>query len=1194
MKVKTKHISILFFIGVLCLVVAAPAMSVTTYYVDVTNGSDSNLGTAAGNAWKTLHHAVPLLEDGDTMNVAAGTYKVAVDGEADASLTVTQDNITIQGEAGTILDGNPGCINWGPAFNINASGVTIKNMEISGFTCDGGNSNIVVSGGSNNRIESCDISNSGAGVRFTSGSGTGNVVTGCNIHDHYTSGIMIEGGSPEILQNTIYDSVKGIYMDYGDSLTIRPKVTNNLIYNTGSGLRNMEHGIWVYSYGAVGTIAAQIFHNTIAGGLLTGIYVSQIEPDLAETIDVKFNIITNFDVGIEEIVTQSSILNFDYNAVVGNTTNYNNVIPGSNDLSYDPLFVDTAGFDFHLSPTSPLLNLIRSDAGDTVADDLDGVLRPDGIGREMGCFEIDDSKALWVHNVASGTGHNRLVLPDIDADGYDELLLYEDFEQIRVISGADGITELWSYELSAEVYRYRRGLAVVNDLDGDNIRDIIAVAGTSGNDYDQNNGDDEVYAISGAVSPPGGRVLWGGNPLNLGYGASSPVILSDIDGDAYDDIFLNTGTPELSPVLRADYGYLISGKDGSVLWNYTYNPSTPASSDSGIWDVYGKTTSPDLDGDGKDDIVVSGAGGLGGIEAWKGGSGMAANIWRSLPNEWIRDPCIVGDLTGDGVPEVAAAKFNDADLKLYVLNGANGIEVWNHPFGNTATTMQNVGDINGSGYDDIVMGSAFINGVGGSDYKVYALEGKPDAGTRVIWSYDVGENSYVKVIADADGDDIKDVAVAGQADRLVLLSGADGSVLVQESFPNGSGTVQPGEFNNVSGDDMLTSMGSGIYALSFTGILGNKLPARPTLISPADEAIFADSTSIKLKSSAFSDPDGDAQAGVTWRLVRADSEEPAGSFPVTFTQGPFPNEYQIPDQLSEGLKYTWQVGHKDDQGREVWSEERSFKIGTSVPETLETIKAGNSLDDFGMISIVHWPDNPNPQEVYDITYDPNNYRIGTWDPEQGKYIEFGQGLTIEPGRAYWVLSRDDLVVYFDGIPVSMVNDIEACLHTHASTGIGWNMIAPPNAANYRWNDVLVGRSVDGDPDLEVFPVPVTSPVASTLINHRIWEWRAGEYIDHRLDEDFVLEYYKGYWVKAIVEGAYLVFPVSAQVAGLATPKNTMLAWKGKAIQWIKSLLPAPREAIADNDLPPMPMDTYDGSTNPLFEGCFMKSANAFR
>lgn len=803
---------------------------------------------------------------------------------------------------------------------------------------------------------------------------------------------------------------------------------------------------------------------------------------------------------------------------------------------------------------------------------------------------------LWVHNVAADTGYNRLVMPDINADGYDELLLYEDYEQIRVISGRDGTTELWAHVLLIDSNRYRRGLAIVNDLDGDNIKDIIVIAGTSGNDYGQNYGDDEVYAVSGAVTPPGGRVLWGGQALNLGYGASSSVILSDIDGDGYDDIFLNTITPQLAPpALRADYGFLISGKDGSVLWNYTYNPSTPASSESGIWDVYGKTASPDLDGDGRDDIVVSGAGGSGGIEAWKG-SPSAANIWRGLTGIDLRTPAVVGDANLDGVSDIAVGRFHTGtcpaspDPRLYVLNGQTGSVLWQYGLERTPSSIESLGDVNGDTIEDVVIGTALINNCGGSDSSVYVFDGFAGAEDRVLWTYPLtDQNSYVTVVEDADGDGIKDVAVAGQMDSLLLLSGADGSVLDQESFPSGSGTVQPGEFNNAAGGDILTNSGNSVYALSFSGVTRNDPPAKPTLLNPADEAVFGDSTSIMLKSSTFSDPEGDAQTGLTWTLVRVDSEEPVGSFPVTFTQGPFPNEYQIPDQLFEGLKYTWQVGHKDDQDREVWSEERSFKIGTSVAETLETIKAGKSLGDFGMISIVHWPDNPDPKALFNINYDPNNYRIGAWDPEQNRYIEFGNGLEIEPGRAVWILTRDPLEVNFNGVPVSMTESMEVCLHTHPSTGIGWNMIAPPNAANYLWNEVLVGRFTDDDNPIIVDPVPVTSPVASTLINHRIWEWQNGDYKDHRLDENFVLKVYKGYWVKAIVEGAYLVFPESAQVAGLSTPRNTFLAWKGKAVQWIKSLLPTTREAIADNDLPPMPMDSFDGSTNPLFEGCFVQT-----
>ena len=185
-----------------------------------------------------------------------------------------------------------------------------------------------------------------------------------------------------------------------------------------------------------------------------------------------------------------------------------------------------------------------------------------------------------------------------------------------------------------------------------------------------------------------------------------------------------------------------------------------------------------------------------------------------------------------------------------------------------------MGDVNHDGIEDVVIGTALANNCGGPDSSVYAFDG--DTGAD-LWRYPLtDQNSYVKVVTDANGDGKKDVVVSGQENRFVLLSGADGSVLAQESFPNGSGTAQQGEFNNAAGGDILTSSGNSIYALSFAQSVtpDNNPPARPILISPADEAVIDVSSSILLKSGAFSDPDGDAQAELTWKLERADWASP--------------------------------------------------------------------------------------------------------------------------------------------------------------------------------------------------------------------------------------------------------------------------------------------------------------------------------
>ena len=137
----------------------------------------------------------------------------------------------------------------------------------------------------------------------------------------------------------------------------------------------------------------------------------------------------------------------------------------------------------------------------------------------------------------------------------------------------------------------------------------------------------------------------------------------------------------------------------------------------------------------------------------------------------------------------------------------------------------------------------------------------------------------------------------------------------------------------------------------------------------------------------------------------------------------------------------------------------------------------------------------------------------------------------------------------------------------------------------------MGRFVEGSPGLTVAPISISDPdpTVDTLINRRIWQWEGGAYSSYLPAVNFELQSYSGYWVNAKLEGVYLVFPERAQVAGLSTPGNTLLAIKGKALQWLKQWMPATREAIADNDTPPMPMgDLNDNTVDPVFQGCFIE------
>ena len=365
-------------------------------------------------------------------------------------------------------------------------------------------------------------------------------------------------------------------------------------------------------------------------------------------------------------------------------------------------------------------------------------------------------------------------------------------------------------------------------------------------------------------------------------------------------------------------------------------------------------------------------------------------------------------------------------------------------------------------------------------------------------------------------------------------------------------------------------------------------PLPPTAEGPVDESVIPEGSTVTLDTSDYSDPDGDDHVQTHWEVWRADTDTLLTGYPLTTTQDLVLHD--ITAQMDAGLKYIWRVGYEDSDGNITWSQEYTFKVGTPEAESLPEVSAGTEVGDFGMISIVHWPNDPSPTAVFNIDYDPANYRIGTYDALTGSYIEFGEGLEMEPGISYWILAREGLVVNFNGIPVSLIHDIELPLHVNEAAGNGWNMIAPPNDAKYLWGDVQVGRVVEGSPGLTVAPLSLSDPdlAVDTLIDRRIWQWENGAYVSYLPADNFELQSYSGYWVNGKLDGVYLIFPESAQVAGLSTPGNTMLAWQGKALQWLKKWLPETRTAIADNDSPPMPMGALDDNTvDPVFQGCFI-------
>ena len=126
-------------------------------------------------------------------------------------------------------------------------------------------------------------------------------------------------------------------------------------------------------------------NNTIVGnGGYAGVGI-ELSDVGAVAITLTNNIVMGHQVGIlNNNATVSPTL--ITNDVWDNDVNYQGVMAGATDLHVDPLFIDAAGGDYHLTVTSPMI-----DAGTTLAwlaEDVDGDARPDFCLFDIGADEV--------------------------------------------------------------------------------------------------------------------------------------------------------------------------------------------------------------------------------------------------------------------------------------------------------------------------------------------------------------------------------------------------------------------------------------------------------------------------------------------------------------------------------------------------------------------------------------------------------------------------------------------------------------------------------------------------------------------------------------------------------------------------------------------------------------------------------------
>jgi hypothetical protein len=356
------------------------------------------------------------------------------------------------------------------------------------------------------------------------------------------------------------------------------------------------------------------------------------------------------------------------------------------------------------------------------------------------------------------------------------------------------------------------GQGILHSFDGAFDGDLCGISVADAGDVNQDGYPDFIagakVGLNGSGVPAGSVRVYSGfdeSELLVFHGLSSSDFFGlavstagDLDGDGSPDIVV--GAPQENSVIANDgVVRVFSGQTGATLFTWVGERGNidfgSAVADAG-----------DVNNDGFTDIVVG---------AWRdhqnGANSGAASVFSGLDGSrlywWAGDAAGdelawsvsgAGDTNSDGFADVIVATLDDDNTVLdaggaRLFSGQNGSILHQWDGDSTADwygySVAGLGDVNGDGHDDVLVGaprddnngddSGMVRAFSGLDYAlIFQVDGNFD--TRYGWSVADG--------GDIDGDGVPDALVGApwtgsQSGVVHVISGVDGSSLYVASGP---------------------------------------------------------------------------------------------------------------------------------------------------------------------------------------------------------------------------------------------------------------------------------------------------------------------------------------------------------------------------------------------------------------------------
>ena len=449
-------------------------------------------------------------------------------------------------------------------------------------------------------------------------------------------------------------------------------------------------------------------------------------------------------------------------------------------------------------------------------------------------MDLGDSSASFLGEATYHySGYSVAGAGDVNGDGYDDILigsLFKDNEgnsrgQTYLIFGnASG----WSMDthLSAADASFwgespwdhaGESVAGAGDVNGDGYDDIVI--GAPKND-DGGSSAGQTYLILGKASgwtmdsslSLADASFWGEESMDQSGHAVAGA--GDVNGDGYDDILISASYND-ETISNAGQTYLILGKasgwtmdtdlanaDASFLGEYHNDKSGSSIAGAG-----------DVNGDGYDDILIGAyeqdeGGGMGGqtylilgkASGWSMDTNLSDADASFLGEDWGDDSGYsiagAGDVNGDGYDDILIGAIRDSDGGYYagqtylILGKESGWSVdtnlsesdasfWGEETrDNSGLAVAGAGDVNGDGYDDILISANYFddnNGTFGPG-QTYLILAKASGWSMDTNLSDANASFWGEYWADISGWSIAcagDVNGDGYDDILIGASGND-------------------------------------------------------------------------------------------------------------------------------------------------------------------------------------------------------------------------------------------------------------------------------------------------------------------------------------------------------------------------------------------------------------------------------------